>query len=106
LAIEEVRRVVDALQALKDVDLSAAEDDAALAKLLTEALEDWPNRHAQLREMRQEVVLRMKANGETWVAIAQAMGLKSHSRAQQIAKGQRGERNRPAKKPDPAPPAE
>ena len=97
--------MLDALRALQEVDLDAAEDDAALAKLLTDALKEWPDRHAQLREMRQEVVLRMRANGQTWTAIAQAMGLESHSRAQQIAAGQRGVKNRPKRKAgaEPAP---
>lgn len=82
--------MLEALRALQGVDLNAAEDDAALAKLLTEALEEWPQRHAELRVMRQQVVLRMKADGQSWSAIATAMGLKHHSRAQQIAKGERG----------------
>lgn len=94
--------MLEALRALQGVDLSAAEDDAALAKLLTEALDEWPQRHAELRVMRQQVVLRMKADGQSWSSIATAMGLKHHSRAQQIAKGERG----PKKKVGTAPPAE
>lgn len=89
--------MVDALRALRDVDLDQAGDDAALAKLLTEALEEWPNRHRQLRELRQQAVIRMKEDGKSWSEIATIMGLKHHSRAQQIARGQTGPQSKAAK---------
>lgn len=82
--------MVEALRALQGVNLDDVEDDAELAKLLTDALQEWPAGHAQLREMRQQAVLRMRANKMSWMAIAQAMGLKHHSRAQQIARGDTG----------------
>jgi hypothetical protein len=114
LAIEEVQRVVDALRALQEVNLDEVEDDAALALLLTKALDEWPQGHSQLREMRQQVVRRMHDSGKTWAEIAAAMELKHHSRAQQIARGATGPQGSKARarraaamreEPDAEPPA-
>lgn len=87
---EEVLRFMDAIKALEDID-----DDAACAKAITDVLKDWPTNHARLREIRQERVLRMKAQGKTWQEIGDALGI-HFTRAQQISKGIRGSK-RPTK---------
>ncbi|MGA5340450.1 hypothetical protein ACPCK3_15005 [Streptomyces griseoincarnatus] len=100
---EEVRRLKEAIDALADI-----EDDEACAKAISVVLEDWPGLHAQLREMRQVRVQRLKESGLTWKRIGSLLGRKgvSAARAQQIATGQRGEINRPTKKTGDSPPAE
>lgn len=91
---EEVSRFLDAIKALEEI-----EDDAACAKAITDVLKDWPDSHARLREIRQERILRLKAEGKTWQQIGDALGI-HFTRAQQIAKGFRGSK-RP-KKEDPS----
>jgi hypothetical protein len=81
---EEVSRFLDAVKALE-----AIEDDAACAKAITDVLKDWPDSHAKLREIRQQRVLRMRAQKMTWQEIGDALGV-HFTRAQQIAKGFRG----------------
>ena len=81
---EEVSRFLDAIKALEGI-----EDDAACAKAITEVLKGWPDSHAKLREIRQERVLRMRAQKMTWQEIGDALGI-HFTRAQQIAKGLRG----------------
>lgn len=88
---EEVSKFLDAIKALEEI-----EDDAACAKAITEVLQDWPGSHARLREIRQERILRLKAEGKTWQEIGDALGV-HFTRAQQIAKGLRGSK-RPTKK--------
>lgn len=87
---EEVSKFLDAIRALEDI-----EDDAACAKAITDVLQDWPDSHARLREIRQERVLRLKAEGKTWQEIGDALGV-HFTRARQIAKGLRGSK-RPKK---------
>jgi FixJ family two-component response regulator len=83
---EEVRRLVEAIEALE-----AIEDDAEAARAATAVLDEWPNYHAQLRELRQRRVLALKAKGQTWKQIAdEALGGVHPTRAQQIATGKRG----------------
>lgn len=98
--------MVDALRALREVDLDQAEDDAALAKLLTETLKEWPQGHTQLRELRQQAVLRMRDSGKSWSEIATSMGLTHHSRAQQIARGETGPQSKAARERRSATPTE
>lgn len=81
---EEVRRFLDAVNALEGI-----EDDAACAKAITDVLKNWPDSHAQLREIRQQRVLNLRAEGKTWQEIGDIMGV-HFTRAQQIAKGLRG----------------
>ncbi|MGW6416325.1 hypothetical protein [Streptomyces sp. NPDC055055] len=92
--LEEVRRLKEAVDAL-----AAMDDDEACARAVSEVLEDWPDLHARLREIRQERVNRLKGSGLTWKRIGSFLGRKgvSAARAQQIATGQRGTK-RPAKK--------
>jgi hypothetical protein len=87
---EEVLRFLNAVRAFEEI-----EDDAACAKAITDVLKDWPDSHARLRELRQERVLRMRAEGKTWQQIGDALGV-HFTRAQQIAKGFRGSK-RPKK---------
>lgn len=92
---EEVQRLMDAIAALEQID-----DDEACAKAVTDVLENWPTHHARLRELRQQRVLRMRDNGKTWKEIGDILGV-HFTRAQQIARGMRGAKNRPK-----APPAD
>jgi DNA-directed RNA polymerase sigma subunit (sigma70/sigma32) len=87
---EEVLRFVDAIKALEEID-----DDAACAKAITDVLQNWPESHARLREIRQQRVLRMRNQGKTWQEIGDALGI-HFTRAQQISKGLRGSK-RPKK---------
>jgi hypothetical protein len=83
---EEVQRLVEAIAALE-----AIEDDAAAALAATRVLDDWPDYHSQLRELRQRRVLALRAKGKTWQQIAEeALGGVHPTRAQQIAQGKRG----------------
>ncbi|MCX5285943.1 hypothetical protein [Streptomyces sp. NBC_00198] len=96
-APEEVLRLVEAVDAF-----DAIEDDAACALALTQVLEDWPTHHSKLRLARRERVNRMRAQGQTWAEIGQAMGGLSAARAQQIGAGLRGSK-RPKKKTEEPP---
>lgn len=88
----EVQRVLDAIAALKNID-----DDAACIRATTDVLDEWPKQHAELRELRQERVLKLREQGKTWKEIGDLMGV-HFTRARQIAAGQRGDKNRPPKK--------
>jgi hypothetical protein len=81
-----VQRILDATAALEEIA-----DDADRAKAVTAILNEWPDRHARLREVRQQAVLRMKSEGKTWQQIGDALGVHA-TRAQQIAVGKRGEK--------------
>ncbi|WP_232246443.1 hypothetical protein [Kitasatospora mediocidica] len=81
---------MDAIQALEEIT-----DDAACAKAITDVLQDWPNSHARLREIRQVRVQRMRDQGKTWQEIGDVLGI-HFTRAQQISKGIRGSK-RPKK---------
>lgn len=83
---KEVQRVLDATAALEQI-----RDDADRAKAVTALLDEWPDQHARLREVRQQAVLKMKASGQTWQQIGDALGIHA-TRAQQIAVGKRGEK--------------
>lgn len=96
----EVQRILDAIAALEQID-----DDEACVRAATDVLDQWPSQHARLRELRQQRVLILRAQGKTWREIGDLMGV-HFTRARQIAEGQRGEKNRPKKKADPAPLAE
>jgi DNA-binding NarL/FixJ family response regulator len=100
VAEEEVQAVREALAALEQI-----EDRLERADALGKMLAEWPDHHAKLREARQEIVLEMHSEGQTYREIGEQLGM-HYTRAQQIAKGQRGEKNRPKKKAEPAPPAE
>lgn len=93
---EEVERLLNDIAALEQI-----EDDEACARAVTELLKELPEQQARLRELRQARVHRMRERGLTWKQIGDSMGV-HFTRARQIAEGQRGEKNRPAKKDRPA----
>ena len=82
---EEVQRLLEAIEAL-----AAIEDDAACASAVTVVLNDWPDHHARLRELRQRRVQALREQGKTWAEIGKILGGVHPTRAQQIAKGLRG----------------
>lgn len=94
---EEVRRLLEAIDALE-----AIQDDAACASAVTEVLNQWPGHHSRLREIRQQRVQALKAQGKTWQEIAVILGGIHPTRAQQIATGLRGSK-RPPKKAERSP---
>ncbi|MEV5677284.1 hypothetical protein [Streptomyces sp. NPDC052179] len=78
---EEVRRLVDAVEAL-----IAIEDDAECAEAISAALKYWGDNSPKLREARQERVMSLKSQGKTWQEIGDLMGV-HFTRAQQIGNG-------------------
>ncbi|MFI8535381.1 hypothetical protein ACIGMX_34690 [Streptomyces aquilus] len=88
---EEVRRLVEAIEAFEGI-----EDDEACAVAVSKALEDWPDHQVQLRTLRQQRVQAMKETGLTWKEIGLKLGGISAARAQQIATGVSGAQRRKA----------
>ncbi|MFF7259495.1 hypothetical protein ACFZCL_04265 [Streptomyces sp. NPDC008159] len=88
---EEVTRLVEAIKAFE-----AIEDDEACAVAVSQALSDWPTHQSQLRELRQQRVKALKAQGRTWEEIGRLLGGISAARAQQIAAGVSGAQRRRA----------
>lgn len=88
---KEVTRLVEAIKAFE-----AIEDDEACAIAVSQALKDWPDHQVRLRELRQERVQALKAQGKTWQEIGQLLGGISAARAQQIAAGVSGAQRRKA----------
>lgn len=89
---EEVRRLLEAIDALE-----AIQDDAACASAVTEVLKQWPEQHSRLREIRQRRVQALKEKGKTWAEIGVILGGVHATRAQQIATGLRGSKRPPKK---------
>lgn len=89
---EEVRRLLEAIDAL-----AAITDDAACASAVTTVLNEWPEQHSRLRQLRQERVQALKAQGKTWQEIAVILGGVHPTRAQQIGAGLRGAKRPPRK---------
>jgi len=89
---EEVRRLVEAIEAFE-----AIEDDEACAKAVSEALAAWPDHHSKLRELRQQRVRALRAQGKTWGEIGALLGGITAARAQQIGAGLRGSKRPPKK---------
>lgn len=81
---KEVNRLVEAIQAIE-----AIEDDVECAKTVAETLEEWPQYQKRLREVRQERVKALRAQGKTWPEIGALLGV-SPQRAQAIAVGLSG----------------
>lgn len=99
---EEVRRVVDAIDALGDVD-----DAMARARALTELLNDWPDHHARIRAMRQQAFDALSKQGMTYRQIGAEFNM-SAARVGQIITGvtnPRTQKNPPPKRTK-KPPAE
>ncbi|MEI5100326.1 hypothetical protein RB200_19585 [Streptomyces sp. PmtG] len=74
---------------------AAIEDDEACAVAVSKALTQWPDHHSKLRELRQQRVQALKAQGKTWPEIGKLLGV-TPARAQQIGAGLRGSK-RPKK---------
>lgn len=91
---EEVKRLVEAIEAFE-----AIKDDEACAAAVTKALSQWPDHHSKLRELRQQRVQALKAQGKTWEEIGKLLGGISAARAQQIGAGLRGAKRPPKKEP-------
>lgn len=89
---EEVRRVVDTVTGLE-----AVEDPADRARRAAKLLEEWPQQHTRLREIRQQAVKDMRAAGVSYRKIASEIGV-SLGRVQQIEAGETESRNRTRKK--------
>ncbi|SDM47026.1 hypothetical protein SAMN04487981_101625 [Streptomyces sp. cf386] len=83
--LEEVRRLVEAIEAFE-----AIEDDEACAVAVSQALAKWPDQHSKLRDLRQRRVQSLKAQGKTWAEIGALLGGISAARAQQIGAGLSG----------------
>ncbi|MEU0087202.1 hypothetical protein [Streptomyces sp. NPDC006274] len=89
---EEVGRLVEAIEAI-----GAIEDDAVCALAVSKLLEQWPDHHSRLREIRQQRVQALKEQGKTWAEVGQMIGGVSAARAQQIGAGLRGSKRPPKK---------
>jgi hypothetical protein len=88
---EEVTRLVEAIKAFE-----AIEDDEACAVAVSQALKDWTGHQTRLRQLRQQRVQALKAQGRTWEEIGRLLGGISAARAQQIAAGVSGASRRKA----------
>jgi hypothetical protein len=88
---EEVTRLVEAIKAFESIA-----DDEACAVAVSQALQDWPGHQVRLRELRQQRVQALKAQGKTWQEIGRLLGGISAARAQQIAAGVSGAQRRKA----------
>lgn len=79
---EEVRRVLDAIDALGTED----EPPAVRARRLTELLEKWPEAHTRVRQMRQAALQEMKDDGMSLRAISAETNI-SFGRVREIIQG-------------------
>ncbi|WP_393057696.1 sigma factor-like helix-turn-helix DNA-binding protein [Streptomyces sp. LN549] len=78
---EEVQRVLNAIDALGEHG-----DAAERAKRLTALLDELPGRQSRARELRQQAVQELQAEGMTLRAIGDLLGI-SFGRVRQIAAG-------------------
>lgn len=79
---EEVRRVLDAIEAL------GTDGDAAdRARRLTTLLDDWPGTHARVRELRQRAVKELHDGGLSLRKIGVLLDI-SFGRVRQILEGE------------------
>lgn len=80
---EEVKRLLDAIEAFEAID-----DPAERTSAVSEALRKWPDYHAQLRRIREASVRTLREDQrKTWPEIAKIIGGVTPERAQQISKG-------------------
>jgi DNA-directed RNA polymerase specialized sigma24 family protein len=94
---EEVRRVLDAIDAL------GTDGDAAdRARRLTALLDGWPDTHTRVRQLRQQAVKELHDSGLSYRKIGDLLGI-SFGRVRQIIDGEAANpRKRPAAEPPPA----
>lgn len=78
---EEVRRVLDSIDAL-----GTTGDAADRARRLTELLDEWPDAHARVREMRQRAVKELHDGGMSYRKIGALLDI-SFGRVRQIIDG-------------------
>ncbi|MEW2578380.1 hypothetical protein [Streptomyces syringium] len=78
---EEVQRVLDSIDALGETG-----DAADRARSLTRLLDEWPDTHAKVREMRQQAVVELREQGMSLRKIGDLLGL-SFTRVKQISEG-------------------
>ncbi len=93
---EEVRRVVDAIDALGEMS-----DTLERAKALKTLLDDWPDHHSRVRELRQQAFRALSDEGMTYKEIGAELGI-SAARVGQIVTGvtnPRTQKNPPPKEP-------
>jgi F0F1-type ATP synthase membrane subunit b/b' len=83
---EEVKRLLDAIEAFE-----AIEDPVKRTSAVSEALREWPEFHARLRQIREKSVQTLRdEHKKTWPEIASIIGKVTPERAQQISKGLSG----------------
>ncbi|MBC9731227.1 hypothetical protein [Streptomyces sp. TRM68367] len=87
---EEVQRVLEAIESLGSPEVPAA----ARAKRLTQLLDEWPDTHSRVREMRQDAMKELQDDGLSLRAISAETGV-SFGRVREIIQGIT---KRPAKK--------
>lgn len=87
---EEAQRVVEAVDSVQ-----AVQDPIDQAVRAGELLALWPEQQARLREIRQQAVLRMRADKVSYRSIAKMLGI-SLARVQQIEAGMRGKAQKPS----------
>ncbi|WP_326698779.1 helix-turn-helix domain-containing protein [Streptomyces sp. NBC_01754] len=87
---EEVQRVVEVVDSIQ-----AIQDPRDQAVRAGELLALWPEQQARLREIRQQAVLRMRAEKVSYRSIAKMLGI-SLARVQQIEAGMRGKAQKPS----------
>ena len=80
--IEEVRRVLDAVAAVGQID-----DPAERGRALGVLLKAWPEEQTKLRVMRQQAVAELREQGLTYRKIAETLGV-AVSRVKQIEQGE------------------
>lgn len=81
---EEVRRVLDSIDALGDTG-----EPQDRARRLTELLDQWPDTHKRVREMRQQALAELHngGNGMSYREIGEMLGI-SFGRVRQIIAGE------------------
>lgn len=99
--LKEVQQLLEAIAAFK-----AIEDDAECTAAVSKVLNDWPDLHASLRELRQARVQALKGSGLTWAQIAEIIGGITPERAQQIGRGLSGAARKKAERAAAKPPTE
>lgn len=94
---EEVREVLNKIEALSETD-----DPAVEARKLTDLLKEWPSTYKEVRARRQKAVERLKEKGMTHRQIAELLGI-SYGRVGQIIAGETASYSKKTKKAEQKP---